>query len=54
MMDFLDHMAFVCFAGAAIGFLFLIMGGIFELIDYPSKGRFKDSIVNFFSEESDE
>ena len=54
MMDFIDHMAFVCFAGAAIGFVFLMFGGIFELIDYLTKGKFKDSIVNFFSEESDE
>lgn len=54
MMDFIDHMMFVCFSGAAIGFIFLIIGGIFELIDYLTKGKFKNSIVNFFSEESDE
>ena len=54
MMEFIDHMAFVCLTGAAIGFVFLIMAGIFELIDYLSKGRFKDAIVNFFEEESDE
>lgn len=49
-MDFIDHMAFVCFAGTAIGFLFLIIGGIFELINYLSKGKFENWIVNFFSE----
>lgn len=54
MMDFLDHMAFVCLVGAIIGFTFLIIGGIFKLIDYLTKGKFSDSIVNFFSEESDE
>lgn len=54
MMEFIDHMAFVCLIGAAIGFAFLIMAGIFELIDYLTKGKFKDVIVNFFEEESDE
>lgn len=54
MMDFVDHMMFVCFAGAAISFIFLVIGGIFEAIDYFTKGKFSDSIVNFFSEESDE
>lgn len=53
MMEFIDHMAFVCLTGAAIGFVFLIMAGIFELIDYLTKGKFKDAIVNFFEEESD-
>lgn len=53
-MDFLDHMTFVCFAGALIGFIFLIVGGIFEFINYLTKGKFKTAIVNFFSEESDE
>lgn len=54
MMEFIDHMAFVCLTGAAIGFAFLIMAGIFELIDCLTKGKFKDAIVNFFEEESDE
>lgn len=54
MMEFIDHMAFVGLTGAAIGFAFLIMAGIFELIDYLTKGKFKDAIVNFFEEESDE
>lgn len=54
MMEFLDSMTFVCLTGAVIGFAFLIMIGIFELIDYLTKGKFKDAIVNFFEEESDE
>lgn len=54
MIEFIDHMAFVCLTGAAIGFAFLIMAGIFELIDYFTKGKFKDAIVNFFEEKSDE
>lgn len=54
MMDFLDHMAFACLSGAAISFVFLIMGGIFELIDYLTKGRFKDAIANFFLKEGGE
>lgn len=54
MTEFIDHMAFVCLAGAAIGFAFLIAAGIFEFIDYLSKGKFKDTIVNFFKEESGE
>lgn len=53
-MDFLDYMTFVCFAGALIGFTLLIIGGIFELVDYLTKGTFKTAIVNFFSKESDE
>lgn len=53
-MEFIDYMVFVCLTGAAIGFVFLIMVGIFELIDYLTKGKFKDAIVNFFEEESDE
>lgn len=54
MMEFLDHMAFVCLVGATIGFSFLIMAGVFELIDYLSKGKFKDTLINLFEEESDE
>ena len=54
MMEFIDHIAFVYLAGAAIGFTFLIIVGIFELIDYLTKDKFKDAIVNFFEEESDE
>lgn len=54
MMEFIDHMAFVCLTGAAIGFAFLILVGILETIDYLSKGKFKDAIVNFFKEESGE
>lgn len=54
MMEFLDSITFVCLTGAVIGFTFLIMIGIFELIDYLSKGRFKDALVKFFKEESDE
>ncbi len=53
-MDFLDHMAFVCLVGAIIGFIFLIMGEIFELINYLTKDKFKNFIANFFSEESGE
>lgn len=50
MTEFLDHMMFVCFAGAAIGLIFLIMGGIFELIEFLSKGRFSTWVVNLFKE----
>lgn len=53
MMEVLDCFAFTCLAGAAIGFIFLVLGGIFELIDYLTEGRFKNCIVNFFLEESD-
>lgn len=49
-MDFIDHMIFVCFTGATIGTLFLIIGGTFELINYLSEGKFEDFIVNLFKE----
>ena len=54
MMEFLDYMALVCLSWAVMGFAFLIMAGIFELVDYLSKGRSKDALVNFFEEEIDE
>lgn len=54
MMEFLDYMALVCLSLVVLGFAFLIMAGIFELVNYLSKGRFKDALVNFFEEESDE
>ena len=44
-MEFLDHI--VCLVGAVIAFLVIV--GI--LIDYLSKSKFKDAIVNFFEEE---
>lgn len=50
MTEFLDHMMFVCFAGAAIGLVFLIMGGIFELIEFLSKGKFSTWLINLFQE----
>lgn len=49
-MDFIDHMMFVCLSGAVIGLIFLIMGGIFELIEFLSKGSFSAWIVNLFKE----
>lgn len=50
MMDFLDHMILVFLSGVVIGLISLIIGGISEFIDYLSKGKFKDAIVNFFKE----
>ena len=50
MTDFVDHMVFVCFARAAISCTLLIMGGLFELINYLTKGKFQNWIVNLFSE----
>lgn len=50
MTEFLDHMMFVCLAGAAIGLVFLIMGGIFELIEFLSKGKFSTWLINLFQE----
>lgn len=49
-MDFIDHMMFVCLSGAVIGLIFLVMGGIFELIEFLSKGRLPTWIVNLFKE----
>lgn len=50
MEEFLDHVMFVCFTGAEVGLIFLIMGGLFELINYLSKGKFYNWIVNLFKE----
>lgn len=50
MTDFLEHMAFVCFAGAAIGICFMIIAGVLNLIDYLTKGKFSDMLMNFFDE----
>ena len=50
MMDFIDHMTFVCLSGAAIGFIFLLIGGVFELINFLSKGKFSTWIINLFKE----
>ena len=50
MIDFIDHMIFVCFTGAAIGIALVTIGGLFELINYLAKGKFQNWIVNLFSE----
>ena len=50
MTDFVDHMIFVCFAGATISIALITVGGLFELINYLTKGKFQDWIVNLFSE----
>ena len=49
-MDFIDHMMFVCLSGAVIGLVFLIMGEIFELIEFLSKGKFSTWLINLFQE----
>lgn len=54
MMEFIDNIAFVCLIVAVIGFVFLTMVGIFEFINYLSKGKFKNAVAHFFEEESDE
>lgn len=50
MTDFAEHMAFVCFAGAAIGICFMIIAGVLNLIDYLTKGKFSSILINFFDE----
>lgn len=49
MMDFIDHMAFVCLSGAAIGMLFLIAAGICKFINFLTKGKLEEILVNLFS-----
>lgn len=39
-MDFVDHMMFVGLSGAATIFLFLIIGGLFKLVEFLTKGKF--------------
>jgi hypothetical protein len=50
MDTFLDHMIFVCFSGAAIGFMFILLEGIFKVINYLTKGKFEDWVLNLFEE----
>ena len=52
MMDILYYMASACLVGGCVGFIFLIVVGIFELINFLTKGKFETAIVNFFSEEN--
>lgn len=55
MIEFLDCIAFVALLGTAIGILFIIMWGIFELINFLTKGKLIDLILKSFpEEESDE
>lgn len=49
-MDFIDHMIFVCLCASAVSLVLLAIGGIFELINYISNGRFQEWIINMFSE----
>lgn len=49
-MSFIDHMLFVCFSAAIVNIILLIIGGMFELINYLSEGKFKTWIVDIFSE----
>lgn len=50
MTDFIDHMVFVCFAGAAIGISLMLIAGVFHLIDLVSKGKFSEWIIKLFQE----
>lgn len=52
MIEFLDCIAFVALLGVAIGVLFIIMWGIFELINFLTKGRLIDLILKSFPEEN--
>lgn len=52
-MEFIDYITLICLTMAAIGFAFLVTVGIFELINYLSKGKFKNAIVNFFKEDDE-
>lgn len=53
-MELVNSVTLVCIAGAIIGIIFLTIGSIFELINYLSKGKLKNSIVHFFEEENSE
>lgn len=50
MTDFAEHIAFVCFAGAAIGICFMIIAEVLNLIDYLAKGKFSNMLIKFFDE----
>lgn len=50
MESFLDHMIFVCFAGAIIGGIMAIFCGGMEYI--CNKFNWTDKIVKFISEDS--
>lgn len=50
MIDFIYHMAFVCLSGAAIGIFFLTIAGICKLINFLTKGKLEDILVNLIDE----
>lgn len=48
-MNFTDHMILVGLSGAATILLFLIMGGLFKLIELLTKGKFCVWIIKMMS-----
>ena len=52
MIEFLDCIAFAALLGVAIGILYIIMWGIFELINFLTKGKLIDLILKSFPEEN--
>ena len=52
MIEFLDCIAFVALLGTATGILFIIMWGIFKLINFLTKGKLRDVILKSFPEEN--
>lgn len=50
MIPFIEHMIFVCFAGAAVSIALVTMAGIFYLIDHFTSKKFSKIILKLFEE----
>ena len=54
MEAFLDHMAFVCLGGAAIGLILIIPIFIMKKLDEYYDGKILAAVCKFFDEDPDE
>lgn len=48
MMELINEMVIACFIGVAISFTFLIIGSVYELIEFLFKGKFSTWVINLF------
>lgn len=53
MMELSDPIIFICFAVVVIGLLFFILEGILRLINYFTKGKFENEIIDFFDDDDE-
>ena len=46
----IENFTSVCLIGTAAGVIFLIIGGLLNFVNYVSKGKLIDSIINLLKE----